>query len=311
MRSAVSRSLRRPDAARRAPWPVVVCGAFHPTGRPDGSTFTHIPVKPAGNVLRAFSFSGLERHAHADGRAPPVRRDRRRVHARRRSWPGRSAGSRAASWCVSTSFGMEGCALIDMVARHGVPVPVIYLDTMFLFPETYALRDRMVARYPHLRFENRGTTLTPEAQAERFGPELWRRDPDRCCALRKVEPMRRRWPAWMSGSPGSCGARAASAPALRVARVGLELRAAPGEPAGRLGPAPGVGLRARARRALQRAARAGLSHARLHPLHRAGGRAPGPRDYTRSGRWAGTDKTECGLHVGPTRTLRSKGVMHR
>src|ERR1041384_5905671 len=92
---------------------------------------------------------------------------------------------------VTTSFGMEGCALIDMVARHGVSVPVIYLDTMFLFPETYALRDRMVERSPHLRFENRGTTLTPEAQAERYGGELWRRGPDRCCALRKVEPMRR------------------------------------------------------------------------------------------------------------------------
>ena len=91
---------------------------------------------------------------------------------------------------VTTSFGMEGCALIDMVARQGVGLRVIYLDTMFLFPETYALRDRMAARYPHLRFENRGTTLTPEAQAERYGPELWRRDPDRCCALRKVEPMR-------------------------------------------------------------------------------------------------------------------------
>src|SRR5215212_4753378 len=91
---------------------------------------------------------------------------------------------------VSTSFGMEGCALIDMVARHGVPVPVVYLDTMFLFEETYALRDRMIARYPHLRFENRGTALTPEAQAERFGPELWRRDPNRCCAIRKVEPMK-------------------------------------------------------------------------------------------------------------------------
>ncbi|MFL5471866.1 MAG: phosphoadenosine phosphosulfate reductase family protein, partial [Gemmatimonadales bacterium] len=48
---------------------------------------------------------------------------------------------------VTTSFGMEGCALIDMVAAHRRPVRVVYLDTMFLFPETYALRDRMVERY--------------------------------------------------------------------------------------------------------------------------------------------------------------------
>ena len=63
---------------------------------------------------------------------------------------------------ITTSFGMEGCALIDMVAAHGRPVRVIYLDTMFLFPETYRLRDRVAERYPHLVFENRGTSLTPD-----------------------------------------------------------------------------------------------------------------------------------------------------
>ena len=45
---------------------------------------------------------------------------------------------------LTTSFGMEGCALIDMYAKHGAAPTVVYLDTMFLFPETYALRDRMV-----------------------------------------------------------------------------------------------------------------------------------------------------------------------
>ena len=63
---------------------------------------------------------------------------------------------------LTTSFGMEGCALIDMYASHGQPVTVVYLDTMFFFPETYALRDRFVARYPHVEFVNRGTSLTPE-----------------------------------------------------------------------------------------------------------------------------------------------------
>ena len=126
------------------------------------------------------------------------------------------------SLVVTTSFGMEGCALIDMVARHGVPLPVIYLDTMFFFPETYALRDRMVARYPPLRFENRGTTLTPEAQAERFGPELWRRDPDRCCALRKVEPMRQALAGvdvWITGLMRSQGGERAT-----LARAPVERR---------------------------------------------------------------------------------------
>ena len=73
---------------------------------------------------------------------------------------------------MTTSFGMEGCALIDMYAKYGKPVTVVYLDTMFFFPETYALRDRMVNRYPNLHFVNRGTTLTPEEQAAQYGTEL-------------------------------------------------------------------------------------------------------------------------------------------
>lgn len=90
---------------------------------------------------------------------------------------------------LSTSFGMEGCALIDMFARTEIPMTVVYLDTMFFFPETYALRDRMVQRYPHITFENRGTTMTPEQQAATHGPELWKSNPDLCCQIRKVEPM--------------------------------------------------------------------------------------------------------------------------
>jgi phosphoadenosine phosphosulfate reductase len=91
---------------------------------------------------------------------------------------------------LTTSFGMEGCALIDMYARLGGSPTVVYLDTMFLYPETYALRDRMVQRYPLLTFVNRGTSLTPEAQQSQYGPDLWRRDPDLCCNIRKVQPLR-------------------------------------------------------------------------------------------------------------------------
>jgi len=96
---------------------------------------------------------------------------------------------RTANIVITTSFGMEGCALIDMYARHGRQLTVAYLDTMFFFPETYALRDEMMRRYPHLRFENRGTTLTPEEQERMHGPELWKSNPTLCCQIRKVQPM--------------------------------------------------------------------------------------------------------------------------
>ncbi len=90
---------------------------------------------------------------------------------------------------MTTSFGMEGCALIDMYAKLEKPLTVVYLDTMFFFPETYALRDEMIQRYPHVEFVNRGTALTPEQQAVEHGDELWKRDPDLCCKIRKVDPM--------------------------------------------------------------------------------------------------------------------------
>ena len=47
---------------------------------------------------------------------------------------------------ITTSFGMEGCALTDMFARLQKPLTVVYLDTMFFFKETYELRDRMIER---------------------------------------------------------------------------------------------------------------------------------------------------------------------
>lgn len=90
---------------------------------------------------------------------------------------------------MTTSFGMEGCALVDMYARFDKPLTVVYLDTMFFFPETLELRDRLAERYPLLEFVNRGTALTPQEQAAKYGDELWKSNPDLCCRLRKVDPM--------------------------------------------------------------------------------------------------------------------------
>ena len=66
----------------------------------------------------------------------------------------------------TTSFGMEGCALIDMYASRGKPMEVVYLDTGFFFDETYELIERMKERYPQIEFVDRGTTMSPREQAE-------------------------------------------------------------------------------------------------------------------------------------------------
>lgn len=90
---------------------------------------------------------------------------------------------------LATGFGAEGCVLVSMLARVSRKARIFYLDTDLLFPETYALRDQLEARYG-VTFERRTTNLSLDAQAARYGERLWERRPDECCRLRKVEPLR-------------------------------------------------------------------------------------------------------------------------
>lgn len=90
---------------------------------------------------------------------------------------------------LATGFGAEGCVLVAMLSGIRPETRIFYLDTDLLFPETYALRDRLEARYG-VHFERRATTLSVEEQARQYGARLWERDPDLCCRLRKVAPLR-------------------------------------------------------------------------------------------------------------------------
>lgn len=105
---------------------------------------------------------------------------------------------------VACSFGAEDVALVDMALRINPLVPLFYLDTDFLFPETYATRDRVIERYglqPAQVIQVK-SMLTPQEQAESHGEALWARDPDQCCQLRKVEPLTRvlrGYDAWITG----------------------------------------------------------------------------------------------------------------
>ena len=103
---------------------------------------------------------------------------------------------------MASSFGgLSGAALLDMAVRINPRVSVFYLDTQFLFPETYEHRDEAIARYG-IQPVALLPRWTPEEQAAEFGPELWKRDPDLCCQLRKVEPNGRAlegYKAWITG----------------------------------------------------------------------------------------------------------------
>jgi phosphoadenosine phosphosulfate reductase len=92
---------------------------------------------------------------------------------------------------IASGFGAEGMVLIDLAVRIQRDVKIFTLDTDFLFPETYILIGRVEERYG-IKVELVRPTLSPEEQARQFGPSLWKMNPDECCRMRKVEPLRQR-----------------------------------------------------------------------------------------------------------------------
>ncbi len=101
---------------------------------------------------------------------------------------------------IATGFGVEGMVLLDIAARVNPDLKVFTGDTEFLFPETYDLIDRVEEKYG-IKVERLYSDLTPEDQERGYGKALWTRDPDLCCSLRKVEPLRRKLAtldAWMT-----------------------------------------------------------------------------------------------------------------
>lgn len=90
---------------------------------------------------------------------------------------------------ISSAFGAEGMVLIDMASRLRADFRVFTIDTEFLFPETYSLMDQIEERYG-ISIEKVFSNLSPEEQERTHGPSLWARNPDLCCRIRKVEPLR-------------------------------------------------------------------------------------------------------------------------
>ena len=198
---------------------------------------------------------------------------------------------------MTTSFGMEGCALVDMYAKAGTRLTVVYLDTMFFFPETYALRDEMVERYPHINFINGGTQLTPEQQAKEHGEELWKTNPDLCCKLRKVDPMKAVMAdvdVWITGLRRSQSASRANIQLvewdwkyqlLKVNPLFMWERSQVWDYIS-ANKVPYNELHEKGYPTV------GCTHCTLA--------VPGSKvgEYSRNGRWSGNGKTECGLHGG-------------
>ena len=99
------------------------------------------------------------------------------------------------------SFGAEDVVIVDMLQKISPEIDIFYLDTDFHFKETYETRDRLEQRYGK-KFIRVRPDLTPEEQAAQYGDELWKTDPNKCCNLRKVEPLAKflaGYEAWITG----------------------------------------------------------------------------------------------------------------
>jgi phosphoadenosine phosphosulfate reductase len=205
-----------------------------------------------------------------------------------------AAGRFAPRLGFATGFGVEGCVLIDLAARHAIALDVFTLDTGLLFAETYDLWRRLEARYG-VSIRAVRPAITVEEQARRHGERLWARDPDACCRIRKVEPLTGAvagLDAWITAiRRDQTAERAAARVVERDLRFGL------------------VKINPLLRWTTRDVWKHVLAHeVPYNPLHDHGypsiGCAPctspvAPGEDPRAGRWRGAGKQECGLHLAP------------
>ena len=203
----------------------------------------------------------------------------------------------------ATGFGVEGCALIDVIARHALPIDLFTLDTGLLFPETLDLWRRLHQRY--------GVTIRavrPERnvsqQAAEFGDRLWERAPDLCCGMRKVAPLRETlagFDAWVSAIRRDQTRERSSASVVDWDdKFGL-VKVSPLA----LWSSEDVWSYVRA------------NDVPFNPLHERGYPSIGclpctspvfPGEDPRAGRWRGLERKECGIH---SRSERPQLISHR
>lgn len=195
---------------------------------------------------------------------------------------------------LATSFGPSGIVIMHMMAALRPQTTIFYLDTALLFPETYALRDQLAERLG-LQFTRVATPLSLDEQADQFGPDLWQTDPDQCCHLRKVIPLRRflaHHQAWITGIRRDQGGGRASIQPIAWDYANHLVKLNPLAHWSR-------------EQVWAYIHKHDLPYNHLHDEGFASiGCIPCTRaiqtgEAERDGRWAGQDKNECGIHIQP------------
>lgn len=188
-----------------------------------------------------------------------------------------------------SSFGAESAVLLHLVSQIDKSVPLIFVNTQKIFGETLAYRDELAERLGFV--DLRVYRPDPYLLAQKDTTSLrWSYDPDGCCDLRKVEPLRRAlapFDAWLSGRKGFQGKTRGALPRFEADEGRLKINPL----------ADWDKLRLDAYFEEHKLPR--------HPLEAQGypsiGCAPctsqvQPGEDPRAGRWRGWDKTECGIH---------------
>ena len=201
-------------------------------------------------------------------------------------WAVATFGSR---FCVTSSMGDAVLAHLASTVAPGIDV--VFLDTGYHFVETLGTRDAVAATMP-VNVVTLSPTISVRQQDEQYGADLWSRDPDLCCALRKVQPLRdglAGYDAWATGLRREETHDRVIAPV-----VGWD------EKKGKVKVSP-----------IARWSQADVDRyidehgVLVNPLQYDGypsigcgpcTRRVAPGEDARSGRWAGTGKTECGIH---------------
>ena len=102
---------------------------------------------------------------------------------------------------MGTGFGPPGIVLLDIMFQVTREISVFYIDTEFLFDQTYELKNKLEKRYD-FKFLRFNTDITPDAQDKEYGKKLWEKDADTCCNLRKVLPLKQglsNYDVWITG----------------------------------------------------------------------------------------------------------------
>jgi phosphoadenosine phosphosulfate reductase len=192
-----------------------------------------------------------------------------------------------------SSFGTESAALLRVMADVDPAIPVIFLDTGWLFEETLAYRDSLTAMLG-LSDVRSIKPLEQTLKREDSNRELWFSDPDACCRIRKVEPLARAlapFSAWINGRKRFQGGLRAGVPVVEDDGARLKFN-------------PFANVSREEIEAIYRGA-----NLPPHPLVASGFLSVGcmpctsrtsPDEDARAGRWRGRAKTECGIHTVKT-----------